>query len=93
MQTKGWDRPAIIDFLSANDGYDDFVNGKNAGILYSLEGVDFLLYRILGTVELFFPAPYMPEIQYESVIQFFKICRPVLSEILNDASDSRLMSN
>lgn len=86
-----WDDAKVLAFLESNPGYGDFVSGKNAGIIYTLEGVDFLIYREDTSVRLFYPAPYNPNIDYTPIEGFFGTCRRLLIRILNEAANNRLM--
>ena len=91
-QSTTWGQETIIQILDFYGGFNNFINGVTAGILCRLENVDFLLYRNDIDVELYYPAPYNPAIDYSRVEAFFSACRPILTKMVRDAANERLTS-
>lgn len=92
MQSTPWKKDTVIQFLEANGNFKSFIDGGIAGIHYRLDGVDFLIYRNDVSVEFYYPAPYNPTLDYSPVESFFIECRPILSKMVRDAADKRLIS-
>ena len=92
MRSTAWDEETVIRFLKSNGNFDDFLNGVHAGITYRIHDVDFLLYRNDIGVQLYYPSPYNPVIDYSAVETFFTVCQPILSKMVRDAADKRLTS-
>lgn len=92
MQPITWNQETVMRFLKSNGNFDDFLNGVHAGISYRLGNVDFLLYRNDIGVQLYYPSPYNPAVEYSIVDTFFTVCRPILSKLVREAADKRLTS-
>lgn len=92
MQSTPWNKETVIKFLEANGSFKSFIDGGIAGIHYRLNDVDFLIYRNDVSVELYYPAPYNPTLDYSPVESFFFACRPILSKMVRDAAYERLIS-
>lgn len=92
MTSETWTDDSVIQFLKTNESFESFIDGQHAGIRYLLGKVDFLIYRNNTSVEFYYPSPYNPAIDYSNAESFFGICGPILSKMVRDAADKRLMS-
>ena len=92
MTSSTWTKESVIQFLKEKESFESFIEGQSAGICDRLGEIDFLIYRNNTSVEFYYPSPYNPAIDYSNAESFFGICGPILSKMVRDVADKRLMS-
>lgn len=88
-----WTDASVRERLKRAPNFNEFIDGKMPVLIDKIGNVTFLIFANTDeTCDIYYQSPFNPQLDYSCVDSFFDVARPIINDLLKEASAMRLCS-